>query len=235
MSFIRNRIQEFFGRSHISQLKKLDDIFSKLRDILHPRNEKEKTPLNWGMLNSDAQVEDIAEKLEALRKKAEKKVGTKLSPYLVKAWKTVKNRLKKHQDKLDPVIEFNGGKFILPRTNNLCETGFRDCKRKARRTTGMRHLSRHMDNLPPQYFYTFNLNDQEYVKTVYGDGEICDSFHEIDKNAVRADVEKMKSQRLSPKIIDHKLIRNDDYIEQLLGHFTAKLTAEDSRKRENVA
>ena len=237
MSFIRNRIQEFLDYSHISQLKNLNAIFSELRDILHPQveTEKEKIPLNWGMLNSDIQIVDIAEKLEKLRQRAEKKVKTKLSPYLMKAWKTVKNRLRKYQGKLDPVIEFKGGKFILPRTNNLCETGFRDCKRKARRTTGLRHLSSHMDNLPPQYFYTFNLNDQEYIKTVFGDGEICDSFHKIDKNEVQTTVKKMKTQRLSPKIIDHKLIRSDDYLEQLFGHFTAKLTAEGGQKRENAA
>jgi hypothetical protein len=29
-----------------------------------------------------------------------------------------------------------------------------------------------MDELPAQYFYTFNLDDPAYVRTVYGDGEI---------------------------------------------------------------
>ncbi len=108
MYFIRNRIEEFFGYSHINQLKNLNDIFSELRDILHPETEKEKTPLNWGMLDSEIQVTDSTEKLEELRKKAEKKVKTKLSPYLMKAWKTITNRLKKYQGKLDPVIEFRG-------------------------------------------------------------------------------------------------------------------------------
>lgn len=220
MYFIRNRIQEFLDYNHINQVKKLNDIFSELRDILHPKTEKEKTPLNWGMLDSDIQIENIADRLEKLRTRAGKKVKTKLSPYLMKAWKILVNRLDKYKGKLDPVIEFKDEKFILPRTNNLCETGFRDCKRQARRTTGMRHLSNHMDNLPPQYFYTFNLNDQEYVKAVYGDGEICDSFHEIDKNDVKKDVEKMKTQRQSPKVIDHKLIGKDDYLEQITKYFT---------------
>jgi len=219
MMFVRNRLQEYFSYSHINQLRNLNAIFLELRDILHPSDKTETTPLNWGMLDAGIQVEDIAEKLENFRVRAEKKTKTKLSPYLMKAWKIVLNRLRKYEGKLDPVIEFNGEKFILPRTNNLCETGFRDCKRKARRTTGLKNLSNHMDNLPAQYFYTFNLDDPEYLKAVFGNGEICDSFHEIEKDDVRRDVEKMKIQRLSPKKINHKLIRSDNYLKELAEHF----------------
>lgn len=219
MMFIRNRLQEYFSYSHINQLKKVNDIFIELRNILHPQTEKEKTPLNWGMLDSKIQFVDIAEKLEKLRIRASKKVKTKTTSYLLKAWKIILNRLTKYKGKLDPVIEFENGQFILPRTNNLCETGFRDCKRKARRTTGQRHLSNYMDNLPSQYFYTFNLHDPEYVNAVFGDGEVCDSFHEIDKDSVRVDLEKMKTQRVSPKAIDYKSIRNKDFLAKLANHF----------------
>ena len=76
-----------------------------------------------------------------------------------------------------------------------------------------------MDNLPAQYFYTFNLDAPEYLKAVFGNGEICDSFHEIEKDDVRRDVEKMKIQRLSPKKINHKLIRSDNYLKELAEHF----------------
>lgn len=220
MMLVRNCLQEYFSYSNINQLKNLNDIFLELRDILHPSDKTEKIPLNWGMLDAGIQVENIAEKLENIRTRAERKMKMKLSPYLIKAWKTVFNRLRKYSGKLDPIIEFNGGKFTLPRTNNLSETGFRDCKRKARRTTGVKNLSNYMDNLPAQYFYTFNLDDSEYVKAVFGDAEICDSFHEIKKEDVRSDVEKIKVQRLSPKKIDHKLIRSDNYLEDLAKHFT---------------
>ena len=172
------------------------------------------------MINSDIKVQDIQKKLDDLYVRAGRNTKGKKSKYLLNAWKIIYSRLKKYKDKLNPIIEFNGEKFILPRTNNLCETGFRECKRKARRTTGQRHLSNYMDNLPPQYFYTFNLDDQEYVKTVFGDAEMCDSFHQIDKNSVKADVKKMKTRRLSPKAIDYKLIRSKDYLKKLTNHFT---------------
>ena len=76
-----------------------------------------------------------------------------------------------------------------------------------------------MDNLPAQYFYTFNLNDQDYIKTVFGDQEIFDSFHTVDKNVVKSTVAKMKKQRLSPKQINNKLIRSKDFIMQFTNHF----------------
>lgn len=235
MWFIRNRLQEYFGYSHINQLKNLNDIFMELRDILHPKTEKEKVPLNWGMINQDIQIEDIAGGLEKLRVKAGKKVKTNLSPYLTKAWRTVLRRLNKYKGKLNPIIELKGEKFVLPRTNNLCETGFRDCKRKARRTTGTKNLSNHIDNLPPQYFYTFNLNDKEYIRTIFGDGEVCDSFHKIDKDAVRAGIEKMKVQRLSPKMIDYKLIRSNSYLDQITEHFTSRSKVTSDLNREDAA
>ena len=227
MMFIRNRLQEYFSYSHINQLKNLNDLFSELRDILHPQNKKEKTPLNWGMINSDIKPVDIQKKLDDLYVRAAKKAKGTETKYLLNAWKIISNRLKKYKDKLNPIIEFNGGEFILPRTNNLCETGFRDCKRKARRTTGQRHLSNHMDNLPPQYFYTVNLSDPVYIKAVFGDDEICDSFHKIDKDSVRADVVKMKVQRMSPKAIDYKLIRSENYLEKLANHFIGTNEAVD--------
>ena len=235
LCFIRNRIQEFLNCSHISQLKNLSDIFMELRDILHPKTEKEQTPLNWGMINSNIQLVDIEKKLEKLYERSEKKANSKQSKYLLIAWGIVQDRLKKYKDKLNSVIEFNGEKFILPRTNNLSETGFRDCKRRGRRTTGLRHLSNYMDNLPPQYFYTFNLDDPDYIKTVFGNGEIYDSFHLIDKNYVKADVEKMKAQRLSPKSIDYKLIRSEDYFKRFTEHFTGHKKCGNSLNTKKVA
>jgi len=99
MMFVRNRLQKYFSYSHINQLKNINDIFLELRDILHPSDKTEKTPLNWGMLDAGIQVENIAEKLENLRTRAEKKTKTKLSPYLIKAWKTVLSRLRKYEGK----------------------------------------------------------------------------------------------------------------------------------------
>ena len=197
-------------------------LFMELRNILHPQKEIEAIPLNWGMLDSDINPVNIQGKLDDLYVRAEEEAKGKGAKYIQKAWEIIHSRLSKYKDKLNPIIEFNGEKFILPRTNNLCETGFRECKRKARRTTGQRHLSNHMEHLAPHSFYTDNLSDKEYVKAVFGDGEICDSFHKIDKESVRADVAKIKTQRVSPKGIDYKLIRSEKYLAKLERHFLLK-------------
>ena len=173
------------------------------------------------MQGGDIRAGKMEPELERLRLRAESKIKSKgMTKYLLKAWKIVASRLKKQQGMLDPSIMLGNETVILPRTNNLSETGFRDAKRKARRTTGKKNLSKHMDELPAQYFYTFNLEDPEYVKTVYGDREIFDSFHLVDRKEVEKSVENMKAQRKAPNSIDYKLIRSKDYFEQLVQHFS---------------
>ena len=121
---------------------------------------------------------------------------------------------------MNPVIKVNGKTLLLPRTNNLCETGFRDAKRKARRTTGKKNLSKHMDELPSQYFYIVNLDDKEYLKTVFEEKEIYDCFPQIPKEEIKKTMLKMKAQRGSPKPIDYKLIRNENFLTMLTNRFS---------------
>ena len=231
LCFIRNRIQEFMSYNRVNQIRNLNDIFMELRNIIHPKSATEVIPLNWGMVNSDTKVKDITEQLKTLQSKATRFTKRKHKTYQTKAWKIVKSRLVKYNEALNPVIAFRKGEFILPRTNNLSETGFRDCKRQARRTTGMKNLSRYMDNLPPQYFYTFNLQDQDYIKTVFGDREIFDRFYSVDRNIVKSTVNKIKEQRLSPKQINHKLIRRKEFITQFTNHFMLEQKTQTTSSR----
>ena len=223
LCLMRNSLQAFLDRlkGSISQLNKVNTIFLELRDILHPKTKKDRIPLNWGMLDDQSQVENIGQKLDDLRKKAEKKAKANYLPkYEQNAWKIIHTHLKKHGKLLNPEIKVNGKTLLLPRTNNLSETGFRDAKRKARRTTGKKNLSKYMDELPSQYFYIINLEDAGYVKTVYGDKKIHESFPQIDKEKIDKTMDKMKAQRGSPKAIDYKLIRNDNYLQLLVNHFS---------------
>ena len=227
LCFIRNRVQIFLERTacSISQLTKVNTIFIELRDILHPKTETDRTPLNWGMLDDKTKIENIELKLTVLRKKAEKKVKAKYLPkYEYKAWKIIYTHLKKYEKLLNPEIKVNGKTLVLPRTNNLSETGFRDAKRKARRTTGKKNLSKHMDELPAQYFYIINLEDDEYVKTVFGGKDIHDCFSKIDKEQIKRVTQTMKAKRGSPKPIDFRLIRNDHYLNLLVNHFSEDVT-----------
>ena len=77
-----------------------------------------------------------------------------------------------------------------------------------------------MDELPSQYFYIINLEDVEYLKTVFADKDIHDSFSEIDKEKIKTAIQTMKTQRGAPKPIDFRLIRNDHYLNLLINHFS---------------
>lgn len=226
LCILRNRIQAFLQwlRNDINQIAELNKIFCKLRSILHPETVEGGIPLNWGMHSGETAIRNISTELELLRIAAVQKANAKSLPkYLGKAWKIVGRRLTKQCDMLDPCIAVRGKTVILPGTNNLSETGFRDAKRRARRTTGKKNLSKHMDELPAQYFYIFNLDDQEYVRAVYGKDEIFDSFHLVDKKDIDKTVNEMKTQRKAPNSVDYKLIRQKDYIEQLVRHFHADI------------
>jgi hypothetical protein len=134
------------SKGDVAQIKTLNAIFGELRGILHPKTEGERIPLNWGMAGGDTRIESMGPELERLRLRAERKIKSKgAAKYLLRAWKIVAGRLKKQQGMLDPSIVAGGKTVILPRTNNLSETGFRDAKRKARRTTGKKNLSKHKD------------------------------------------------------------------------------------------
>ena len=236
--FLRNRLQEFllWSKGDVAQINTLNSIFNELRDILHPETEGERIPLNWGMAGGDMRIEGMGPELERLRIRAERKTKSKgVTKYLLRAWKIVASRLKKQQGMLDPSVVVGKKTVVLPRTNNLSETGFRDAKRKARRTIGKKNLSKHMDELPSQYFYTLNLGDPEYVRTVYGDGEIFDSFHRVDKKEVGKTVGKMKAQRKAPDSVDYKLIRSKDYIEQFRNHFSGRGLKKEQAGQEKVA
>lgn len=236
--FLRNRLEEFLQlqQGNVAQLRTLNAIFGELRDILHPKTEGERVPLNWGMQAEEVRAGAMNPKLERLQVKAESRANGKgTTKYLRQAWKIVASRLKKQQGMLDPAIVAGGATVILPRTNNLSETGFRDAKRKARRTTGKKNLSKHMDELPAQYFYTFNLADPEYVRTVYGEGEIFDRFHLVNQRAVAQAVEEMKRQRKAPGSVDYKLIRSKDYIDQFRKHFSDSVQGEITVSTKNVA
>ena len=89
---MRNTIQKFLERltQSINQLNKVNSIFLEIRDILHPKTEQDRIPLNWGMIDDKTKVENSERKLDELRKKAEKKVKAKYLPkYEYNAWNII--------------------------------------------------------------------------------------------------------------------------------------------------
>jgi len=194
-----------------SRLEKRNTLFLRLREILHPVTEDTRAPLNWGRIEAPSQVADIEGELEAFRRKAQRMNARKsLSPGDRKLWRSLHKTLEKHADKLNPLLEIRGRCYVLPRTNNLSETSFRDMKRRQRRTTGNGNLKRQLDHMPAQVFYVENLADPTYRQITFGRRPMHECFADTDWQTVRQTVKEMKRP---PRVgaIDHALINSDSF------------------------
>jgi hypothetical protein len=191
-----------------ARLAKLDEVFRHLRDILHPRSTDRQAPLNWGRVEQPRHLPDIAAALGALREQARRKAACKsLCTGDRKAWKTMHSHLAKYAARLDPILAVRGRTFLLPRTNNLSETAFRDLKRRQRRTTGNGDLARQIDHLPPQVFYTDNLADPQYCRLAFGGRPMHEAFATVGWKAVRTAAAAMAAPE-SPGAVDRRLVRS---------------------------
>jgi hypothetical protein len=176
--------------------------------------------LNWGLLEEGCSVVDTGKALASIQAKAQKKTAAKSVPkYERHAWKVIHTHLKKYKTALVSSILVNDKVVVLPQTNNLSEIGFRWSKRKMRLITGNGRLARQLDELPAQFFYTMNLEDEDYIRDVFADKEIWESFHEADPDAIRATMDDMRTKRRSPDGVNRNLIRNKDYLEMVQAFF----------------
>ena len=113
----------------------------------------------------------------------------------------------------------NWGTIVLPRTNNLSETGFRDFKRRLRRTTGNGNLSRQLDQTPAEAFYAEDLSCPDYTRIVFGGRTMAEALADIDRTTIRQAVEVMKEPP-APGIINHHFINRDDFYEAVQAKFS---------------
>ncbi len=201
----------------MARLERREQLFSRFRDILHPVVEDTRAPLNWGRLEDPCRVADIDQRLTELRETARRKACCKtLAPSDTTMWKSLRRQLEAYGDQLVPVLEIRGITFVLPRTNNLSEVGFRDVKRKQRRTTGNASLKRQLDQMPPQVFYVENLACDDYRRLVLGDRPLSECFADTDWNQVRTAADTMVTPRRLGAT-DHRLINREDFFETVAG------------------
>jgi hypothetical protein len=204
----------------IKRVEKVNVTFSLLRSCLQPQDENTGRPLNWGLLEEGHSVVDTGKVLTGIQAKAQKKLAAKsISKYELHAWKVIHKHLKKYKKALVSSIVVNDKVVVLPQTNNLSEIGFRWSKRKMRLITGNGRLARQLDELPAQFFYTMNLEDEDYNRDVFADKEIWESFHEADPDAIKATMDDMQTKRRGPDGVNRNLIRNKDYLEMVQAYF----------------
>ena len=201
------------GGGTTARLQRRNDLFVSLRDILHPTVGDTHAPLNWGRLGDPACVPDIDGKLAKISGTARRKARCKtLTASDRKMWKTLHRQLENHADKLVPLLEVRGSLYVLPRTNNLSETGFRDVKRKQRRTTGNGNLKRQLDLMPAQVFYVQNLASPHYRRLVFANRPLQECFAETDWDKVREAAQTMTTpHRLGA--VNHALVNRHDFFD----------------------
>ena len=176
--------------------------------------------MNWGLLEEGHSVVDTGKVLTGIQAKAQKKLAAKSTPkHELHAWKVIHTHLKKYKKALVSSIVVRDKVVILPQTNNLSEIGFRWSKRKMRLITGNGRLARQLDELPAQFFYIMNLEDEEYIRDVFANKEIWESFHEADPDAIKATMDDMQTKRRGPDGVNRNLIRNKDYLEMVQAYF----------------
>mgnify|MGYP006292133697 CR=1 FL=1 len=225
------RLTTYLPYNPVKRLERRQREFERLRDILRPQTvdpDGKKAPLNWGMIpEGNPRPVDIAGPLRTFRDRAARMAKRKsLGPSERKMWKGIHRRMESYADRLDPIISIRGNDILLPRTNNLSETGFRDFKRRQRRTTGNGSLSRQLDHTPAQAFYAENLNCAEYTRIVFRNRTMAEALADVKRSAVMEAVEAMRMPP-APGIIDHSFINSPDFHKAIQARF-ARITGADA-------
>jgi len=139
-----------------------------------------------------------------------------------RACKIVVQHLDKYWDYLfGHSLQKNGGKIIVPRTNNDEERFFRTIKRQCRRLHGRKDLSHDLESMPPAVPLVMNLTNQEYCETVYGGSEperIADRFCQVDPQIPVKLLQSWRQERISHRM-PHNIEKQKNLPKRLAGFF----------------
>ena len=113
--------------------------------------------------------------------------------------------------------------IVVPRTNNIEESGFRKVKQGCRRLHGRGHLKREVDEMPAAAVLLQNLRQTEYRKTVYGgleEEDIAARFSAVDPAKVAEVMRNWRQDRLTSRL-PRKLERSRNLPARLAGFVKA--------------
>ena len=185
-------------KSEYVGMKNGRELFTELREIL--RIESKSVPLSDGLeCNSESDVFEMMSDLERFKKKLSEQLqndGTEKGEI-----KIVLKHLEKYWEKLF-VTNFkidpnDSSKDIkMQRTNNISEGFFRKIKANQRRTHGNRDVGQDLNFYGSYLPMVWNLEDDEYVKTVYGSLEkIPVMFSKVSYEMFKDERERFYSER----------------------------------------
>ena len=196
-------------------------IFNELRNKLRLFDNKNHCLNSCRTYHSSQEINDVKQQIIQFKQAIQKRLLTeKLTKTTQRAIKIILKHLEKYQHSLfDRIFEvkIDGAKklTIADRTNNCLEQFFRDIKRFLRRTTGRKNLQRDLNKLPSQVALIPNLQNEDYISTIYGAlDNLPVMFSQLDQESCKEQVKLLRLNK-SGDIMDVKpFIKNKNFIEQ---------------------
>lgn len=173
-------------------------LFTRLREIL--RIDSESVPLSSVLkTESDEMVFKMEQELEAFKNELYK--GLLNDKSQVREKKIIFDHLEKYKNNLfltnfriDP--DDPSKDIIMERTNNIEEQNFRKFKRNQRRIHGNRDVGHDLNFYGSYLPIVWNLNNEEYIKTVYGSIEnIPMAFSQVPYEMFKLERKKFYAER----------------------------------------
>ena len=195
-------------------------IFMEIRGIFWDDIEDKSAPLSRNIKAEEGEaapddcklqrdIQAMADKLQTLSEQA---TGANISRY-----SKAKKQLEKYKHQLGNYIQFEGALHPLPRTNNLCEVGFRDTKSQMRRTTGKNNLVRILDSTSAEIMLLQNLRNEDYCRIVFKGKGIHEAFAEVPQETVKA-IAKEMSHKVQKRLIS-PIIKQRNFMQNNKDHF----------------
>ena len=210
-------------KSEYDGMKYGRELFLELRGVL--RIESKSVPLSEGLeCNSDSEIFEMISDLERFKKKLYMMLQNAVTG--IREIKIVLEHLEKYGEELfvtnfeidpnDPSKDIK-----MQRTNNIPERFFRKVKANQRRTHGNKKVGQDLNFYGSYLPIIWNLEDDEYVETVYGSFDaIPVMFSKVSYDVFKNESERFYSERRG-RIIRFK--RDDsemfDIIEKSLENF----------------
>ena len=187
--------QRMFAKLDV-HLQDQKELFEKVRHILRPaQDEDAKTELQrqQAALNSKeitAQLKKLSTQLKTtIQTSSYSKVQTGSALLIIE-------QIEKYCARLCLEVKNQAGQIIqLPRTNNTCEYGFRNDKRRIRNRCGKARIKREIDFLPPEATISDNFKSKAWIKTTFEGSMVHTLFHTVPREEVKESLKKMKRQR----------------------------------------
>jgi hypothetical protein len=226
LTYIRSSLQSLlknkYAAAKFKELKKQNALFLELREAFHSVKsnedilaEKQGAPLSESCSAdfSAASAREVRQNLNAIKERIQIKNEKTASEAIILI------HIEKYFEFLTVELVINGKSIPLPRTNNMCETNFRNTKRNIRMVAGQKNLSKVMDQTPAEIAYLQNIDNPIYKEIVFGTRNVCDVFSEVEPKAFKNTLKQISEAM--PECHVGKAIRKKSFIKNLQSYFAA--------------